>query len=106
MIQPATEVRYRDRLFEHPTERIKLSEQLGYDAVFTAEEQGSDPLAALGHLSGRTRHLKLGTRVLQIIGRHRRRRWPFRRSTVSPGATGFWCGIGSSIPAVAEGLHG
>jgi len=36
----ATEVRWQDRRFSVPMERILLSEELGYDAVFTAEHSG------------------------------------------------------------------
>ncbi|WP_245650469.1 LLM class flavin-dependent oxidoreductase [Nocardia harenae] len=50
-------------------ERIRLSEQWGYDAVFSAEGLGSDALTPLGFVAGQTTRLKLGTRILQIYGR-------------------------------------
>ncbi len=37
MIELATEVRWQETRFSLPMERILLSEELGYDAVFTAE---------------------------------------------------------------------
>src|ERR1700728_19943 len=65
----ATEVRWQDRRFGLPLERIVLSEALGYDAVFTAEGHGSDALTPLGFIAGHTKRLKLGTRILQVTGR-------------------------------------
>jgi alkanesulfonate monooxygenase SsuD/methylene tetrahydromethanopterin reductase-like flavin-dependent oxidoreductase (luciferase family) len=65
----ATEVRWQDRRFHVPMERIVLSEELGYDAVFTAEGHGSDALTPLGYIAARTTRLKLGTRILQVTGR-------------------------------------
>ena len=37
MVELATEVRWQERRFSLPMERILYSEQLGYDALFTAE---------------------------------------------------------------------
>jgi alkanesulfonate monooxygenase SsuD/methylene tetrahydromethanopterin reductase-like flavin-dependent oxidoreductase (luciferase family) len=65
----ATEVRWQDRRFQVPMERIRLSEELGYDAVFTAEGYGSDALTPLGFIAARTTRLKLGTRIIQVSGR-------------------------------------
>jgi alkanesulfonate monooxygenase SsuD/methylene tetrahydromethanopterin reductase-like flavin-dependent oxidoreductase (luciferase family) len=65
----ATEVRWQDRRFSVPLERVMRSEEWGYDAVFTAEGHGSDALTPLGYLAGHTRRLKLGTRIVQVTGR-------------------------------------
>ncbi len=65
----ATELRWQDRYFSVPMERVLLTERLGYDAVFTAEGRGSDGLTPLGYLAGHTKRLKLGTRILQITPR-------------------------------------
>jgi alkanesulfonate monooxygenase SsuD/methylene tetrahydromethanopterin reductase-like flavin-dependent oxidoreductase (luciferase family) len=65
----ATEVRWQDRRFHVPMERIRLSEELGYDAVFTAEGFGSDALTPLGFIAANTTRLKLGTRIIQVGGR-------------------------------------
>jgi hypothetical protein len=54
MIELGTEIRWVNRRFEVPMERIMLSEQLGYDAVFTAEGYGSDGLTPLGYVAGHT----------------------------------------------------
>ena len=60
MIELATEVRWQDRRFEVPMERIVLSEKVGYDAVFTAEGYGSESLVPLGYIAAHTKRLKLG----------------------------------------------
>src|ERR1700756_3640969 len=65
----ATEVRWQDRRFGVPLERIMASEAWGYDAVFTAEGHGSDALTPLGFIAGHTKRLKLGTRIIQVTGR-------------------------------------
>jgi len=105
--QLATEIRWQDRRFRVPIERIVLSEELGYDAVFTAEGHGSDALTPLGYVAARTRRLKLGTRIIQVTGR-------------PPGAAArglmtlehmagrgrVIAGLGSASPQVAEGLMG
>jgi len=65
----ATEVRWQDRRFSVPLERILLSEELGYDAVFTAEGFGSDGLTPLGFIAAHTERLALGARILQIGAR-------------------------------------
>jgi alkanesulfonate monooxygenase SsuD/methylene tetrahydromethanopterin reductase-like flavin-dependent oxidoreductase (luciferase family) len=69
MIELGTEIRWQDRRFTPPMERILLSEKLGYDAVFTAEGWGSECFTPLGFVAGHTRHLKLGTRVARLTAR-------------------------------------
>lgn len=51
MIDLGTEIRWQDRLFEVPMERILLSELWGYDAVFTAEGWGSECFMPLGYVA-------------------------------------------------------
>jgi alkanesulfonate monooxygenase SsuD/methylene tetrahydromethanopterin reductase-like flavin-dependent oxidoreductase (luciferase family) len=53
-VQLATEIRWQDRSFTIPMERIRLTEELGYDAVFTSEGWGSDGLTPLGYLAAVT----------------------------------------------------
>jgi alkanesulfonate monooxygenase SsuD/methylene tetrahydromethanopterin reductase-like flavin-dependent oxidoreductase (luciferase family) len=65
----ATEVRWQDRRFRVPLERIVASEEMGYDAVFTAEGHGSDALTPLAFIAAHTTRLKLGTRIIQVTGR-------------------------------------
>jgi alkanesulfonate monooxygenase SsuD/methylene tetrahydromethanopterin reductase-like flavin-dependent oxidoreductase (luciferase family) len=105
--QIATEVRWQDRRFSVPLERIVLSEALGYDAVFTAEGHGSDALTPLGYIAGHTRRLKLGTRILQIPGRP-----PAiaARALMTldhmAGGGRVIAGLGSASPSTTEGYTG
>ena len=50
-------------------ERLRYSEELGQDAVFTAEGYGSEGIVPLGHIAAHTSRLKLGTRVAEVTGR-------------------------------------
>jgi len=50
-------------------ERILLTEELGYDAVFTAEGFGSEGLVPLGYIAAHTKRLKLGTRIAETTAR-------------------------------------
>ena len=80
MIELATEVRWQDRRFEVPIERILLSEKLGYDAVFTAEGFGSESLVPLGYIAAHTKRLKLGLESCRLPEELPRwRRWRYRR---------------------------
>ena len=65
----ATEIRWQDHRFRLPLARIALTEELGYDAVFTSEGWGSDALTPLGYLASVTKRLKLGTSVAQVTAR-------------------------------------
>ena len=62
MLELATEVRWQERRFSLPMERILLSERVGYDALFTAEGFGSEGFVPVGYVAGHTQRLKLGTR--------------------------------------------
>ena len=107
MVDLATEIRWQDRFFRLPMERVLLSEQLGYDAVFTAEGFGSDGLVPLGYIAAHTTRLKLGTRILQVTGR------PPSVAAMSlqtlnhlTGGNRVIAGLGSASPMAAEGLQG
>jgi alkanesulfonate monooxygenase SsuD/methylene tetrahydromethanopterin reductase-like flavin-dependent oxidoreductase (luciferase family) len=103
----ATEVRWQDRRFGVPIDRIVLSEQLGYDAVFTAEGHGSDALTPLGYIAARTSRLKLGTRILQVTGRP-----PIAAARAlmtldhMAGGGRVIAGLGSGSPITAEAMFG
>jgi alkanesulfonate monooxygenase SsuD/methylene tetrahydromethanopterin reductase-like flavin-dependent oxidoreductase (luciferase family) len=101
----ATEVRWQDRRFHVPMERILRSEEWGYDAVFTAEGQGSDALTPLGYIAGLTRKLKLGTRIIQVTGRPpaiAARGLMTLEHMAGPGRV--IAGLGSSSPTLSEQL--
>ncbi|MER6168357.1 LLM class F420-dependent oxidoreductase [Streptomyces violaceorubidus] len=82
------------------------AERLGYTTVWVAEAFGSDAVSALGWLAAHTRHIGIGSAVLQMPAR-------------SPAATAmaaatldalsegrFRLGLGVSGPQVSEGWYG
>ena len=107
MIELATELRWQDRRFRVPMERILLSERLGYDAVFSPEGFGSEVLVPLGYLAAQTKHLKLGTRILQVTGRP-----PaiaisaYQTLNHITGGGRLIAGLGSGTPMQREGFEG
>lgn len=52
------------------TERVRLAEQLGYEAVFTTHIAGRDALMVLAAYASGTSSIKLGTGVVQALPRH------------------------------------
>jgi alkanesulfonate monooxygenase SsuD/methylene tetrahydromethanopterin reductase-like flavin-dependent oxidoreductase (luciferase family) len=107
MIELATEVRWQDRRFEVPIERILLSEKLGYDAVFTPEGFGSECLVPAGYIAAHVKSMKIGTRILQVTGRP-----PavavesFQTLNHLTGGNRIIAGLGSGTPMQREGLEG
>ena len=107
MIELATEVRWQDRYFELPMERILLSERLGYDAVFTAEGFGSDGLVPLGYIAAHTKSLKVGTRVSEVTGRPPvLSAMTYQTLNHLTGGGRVIAGIGSASQQAAEGFQG
>jgi len=107
MIELATEVRWQDRRFEVPMERILLSEKLGYDAVFTAEGYGSESLVPLGYIAAHTKWLKLGTRIMQVTGRApAMAAMAYQTLNHLTGGNRVIAGLGSAAPLACEGFQG
>lgn len=60
---------YSQPHFELPLDKVALAERLGYDSVWSAEAYGSDALTPLAYLAATTRHLRLGTGLIQLAAR-------------------------------------
>jgi alkanesulfonate monooxygenase SsuD/methylene tetrahydromethanopterin reductase-like flavin-dependent oxidoreductase (luciferase family) len=107
MIQLATEIRWQDRRFEVPMERILHSEAAGYDAVFTAEGYGSDCLTPLGYIAARTSRLKVGTRIMEVTARAPAvAAMSYQTLNHLTGGNRVIAGIGSASPMACEGFQG
>lgn len=107
MVQIATEVRWQDRRYEPPMERIMLSEELGFDAVFTAGGYGCEELVGLGYIAAHTKRIKLGTRLTEVTGRApAMAAMAFQTLNHLTGGNRVICGIGSASPIACEGLQG
>jgi alkanesulfonate monooxygenase SsuD/methylene tetrahydromethanopterin reductase-like flavin-dependent oxidoreductase (luciferase family) len=103
----ATEIPWMSRRFEIPMERIKLTEQLGFDAVFTAEGTGSDALTPLGYVAAVTDRLKLGTHVASVTARPPTvLAQAFQTLDAMAGGDRIIVGLGNSLPSYCEGWHG
>ena len=90
-----------------PVELVQRAEALGYDSVWTAEAYGSDAVTPLAYLAGKTRHIKLGTAIMQLAGRTPAN-CAMSAATVDALAGGgrFIAGIGVSGPQIVEGWYG
>lgn len=107
MTKIACEVAWQSRNFKVPIERIKKCEDLGFDAVFTAEGAGSDALTPLGYIAGHTSKIGLGTHIATLTA---------RPATVlaqglmtidaMAGGGRVIAGVGGGFPNFAEGWHG
>jgi alkanesulfonate monooxygenase SsuD/methylene tetrahydromethanopterin reductase-like flavin-dependent oxidoreductase (luciferase family) len=107
MVQLASELRWQDRQFRVPIEKVKLLEQWGYDAVFTAELTGSDCLTPLAFIAAHTERIKLGTRIAEVTARTPT--WTaqaFQTIDRMAGGNRVMAGLGSGMPDVVEGWHG
>ncbi len=107
MVELATEVRWQDRRFTVPMERILHSERVGFDAVFTAEGYGSEGLVPLGYIAAHTTRLKLGTRIAEVTGRTPAvAAMAFQTLNHLTGGGRVMAGLGSAAPMASEGLQG
>lgn len=103
----ATEIRWQDRTFRIPVERIRLTEDLGYDAVVTSEGWGSDGMTPLGYLAAVTTRLTLGTSITQVTARSPAATiMAMQTLDAMTGGGRVMLGLGSTRRWVAEGLHG
>jgi alkanesulfonate monooxygenase SsuD/methylene tetrahydromethanopterin reductase-like flavin-dependent oxidoreductase (luciferase family) len=107
MVELASELRWQDKRFSIPVERIALTEKLGYDAVFSPEGFGSEVLVPLGYLAATTKKIKIGTRILQVTGRP-----PavaisaYQTINHLTGGNRLIAGLGSGTPMQREGFEG
>jgi len=102
-----TEISWHDRRLRLPLERIRLSERWGYDAVFSAEGQGSDALTPLAYVAAVTNRLALGTCILPVTARPPAvAAQSFQTLDQLAGGGRVMIGLGSANPQAAEGWAG
>lgn len=102
------ELDWQKAKFHMPIERIKLADRLGYDAVFTAEANGSDGLTPLAYVLGITERIGVGTHIAQTVGRSPvALAMAFQTMRHIGGAEReIVAGLGSASVAQAEAWHG
>ncbi len=97
---------YNGENWEDMLEFVEAADAMGIDSVWSAEAWGMDAVVALGVLAGRTKHIQLGTGIMQISARTpaSTAMTALSLNRVSNGR--FKLGLGASGPQVVEGLHG
>ena len=90
-----------------PIEFIKEAEALGYDSVWTAEAYGSDAFTPLAYIAAHTKHIRLGTGIIQLAARTPANA-AMSAQTIDALAGGkrMIVGLGVSGPQIVEGWYG
>ena len=95
----------RDNI-DNVVEFVQAAERLGVDGVWSAEAWGNDAVTSLAFLAGQTRHIHLGTGIMQISARVPAMTAMTAMSLATLSRGRFRLGLGASGPQVVEGLHG
>ena len=82
------------------------AEKLGVDSVWSAEAWGLDGATTLAYLAAKTSKIKLGSGILQTVGRTPANLAMTAMSLASMSGGRFLLGLGASGPQVVEGWHG
>ena len=94
------------RSLDEATERVKLAESLGYEAVWTSHIAARDPLQVLAHWARETERIGFGTGVTPIFLRHPAL-MAQEAATLDELSSGrFSLGIGTSHKITIEGWYG
>ncbi|MBN8929543.1 MAG: LLM class F420-dependent oxidoreductase [Rhodospirillales bacterium 69-11] len=98
---------YSKAQLDLPVALVQQAEALGYDSVWTAEAYGSDAVTPLAFLAAVTRHIRLGTGIMQLAARTPANA-AMCAGTVDALAGGgrFIAGLGVSGPQIVEGWYG
>jgi len=90
-----------------PVESVLLAERLGYDSVWTAETYGSDAITPLAYLAALTKHIRLGTSIIQTAARSpAATAMSMQTLDAMAGGDRVICGLGVSGPQIVEGWYG
>ncbi|MBI5949600.1 MAG: LLM class F420-dependent oxidoreductase [Chloroflexi bacterium] len=90
-----------------PVEKVLAAEKLGYDSVWTAEAYGSDAITPLAYLAALTKHIRLGTGIIQLAARTpAATAMSVQTVDAMAGGNRVICGLGVSGPQIVEGWYG
>jgi F420-dependent oxidoreductase-like protein len=89
-----------------PVALVQRAEELGYDAVWTAEAYGSDAIAPLAWIGALTERIHLGTAILQMPARTPAMTAMTAMTLDQLSGGRMLLGLGLSGPQVVEGWHG
>ena len=103
----ASEIKWQQTRFELPLRRVQRLDELGFDAIFTAEAHGSDALTPLAYIAGLTKRIGLGTAIAQIAARSPTAlAMAYQTIDVLGGGDRVIAGLGNGTPNSVEGWHG
>ncbi|MBN2500554.1 MAG: LLM class F420-dependent oxidoreductase [Anaerolineales bacterium] len=97
---------YSGSKVELPMDLVKLADELGVYAVWTAEAWGSDAVTPLAWIGAQTGHIHLGTAIMQIPARTPANTAMTAMTLDQLSGGRFLLGLGVSGPQVVEGWHG
>lgn len=89
-----------------PLDVVKLAEELGYYAVWTAEAYGSDAVTPLAWIGAQTSRIHLGTAIMQMPARTPAMTAMTAMTLDQLSGGRMILGLGLSGPQVVEGWHG
>jgi F420-dependent oxidoreductase-like protein len=95
-----------DENWEEASTYVIEAEKLGVDSVWSAEAWGLDGATSLAYFAARTSRIKLGSGILQTVGRTPANLAMTAMSLASMSGGRFLLGLGASGPQVVEGWHG
>lgn len=97
---------YSGAKIEVPLAMIQEADQLGYYAVWTAEAYGSDCVTPLAWIGAQTKHIHLGTAIMQMPARTPAMTAMTAMTLDQLSGGRMLLGLGLSGPQVVEGWHG
>jgi len=100
-------IRWDGASLDMPLQEILHVERLGFDSLWSAEAYGSDAITPLAYAAAVTKHLRLGTSVMQLAARPPALA-AMQLATLDALAGGdrVICGLGVSGPQIVEGWYG
>ena len=94
------------RSMDQAVERVRLAEELGYDAVYVTHLAARDSLTVLAHYAGMTERIRVGTGVVPIYSRTPATMAQTAWTIDEIGGGRLNLGLGVSHRPVVEGWHG
>ncbi len=92
--------------WERAAEFLQEAEKLGVYSAWSAETWGFDAATPIGYMAAKTKHIKLGTGIMQLGSRSPAMLAMTAMTLNSLSGGRFLLGLGASGPQVVEGWHG
>lgn len=97
---------YSGARMELPMDLIQEADRLGYYVIWTSEAYGSDAITPLAWIGAQTKHIKLGTAIMQMPARTPAMTAMTAMTLDQLSGGRMLVGLGLSGPQVVEGWHG